>query len=226
MKKSFLVAAALLVASAAGAQTTIGASGGNAIAPFGKPNTQTYGQSFTALLNGDTQLDAFSFWMTPHSDLNFRAYVFAWDADANRAVGNALFESGVMPAPISGSGFQEVAVSTGGVSLTGGAMYVAFLSTSGVASGSGVTARWEINNGAGTTYDGGGFVFINNGDDVSQWTDGSWHESTGDMRFEMQFSAGQVSAVPEPATVALSATGLLALGGLGAFRRRRAALQG
>ena len=226
MKKTFLVAAALLgAASVAGAQTTIGAPGGSSVSPFGEPNTQTYGQTFTVPTNGDNALNAFSFWMAPATDLSFRGYVFAWDGATSRATGSALFTSSIMSAPTSGSGFQQVTVSTGGVSLTGGSMYVAFLSASGLAGSS--TTQWEF--GTGDTYAGGEFVFMNNGENTGAWTTGTWntdHAGTNrDVRFEMQFSATQMSQVPEPATVALSATGLLALGGIGALRRRRAAMQ-
>ena len=224
MKKTFLVAAALLAAtSVAGAQTTIGAPGGAGVSTFGKPNTQTYGQTFTVPTNGDTSLDAFSFWLGASSTLNFRGYVYAWDNVASRATGSALFTSAIASAPTSASGgFQQVITSTGGLSLTGGAMYVAFLSTSGVAGTGGIS--WELS--ATSPYAGGMFVYANNGENTAAWTGQSWDNFGGsDVRFEMQFSAGQVSAVPEPATVALSATGLLALGGLGALGRRRAAQQ-
>lgn len=225
MKKTFLVAAALLgAASVAGAQTTIGAPGGSSVYYFGHSGTPSYGQTFTVPINGDSHLDAFSFWMAPSAGMNFRGYVFAWDAGASRATGSALFTGAITAAPASGQGFQQVTIGTGGLALAGGNLYVAFLSTSGVV-GSG-SSEWEFSTG--DTYAGGEFVFTNNNDPAS-WTQGGWSTDWSgtdrDVRFEMQFSAGQVSAVPEPATVALSATGLLALGGIGAFRRRRAAMQ-
>lgn len=222
MKKTFLVAAALVVASTAGAQTTIGAPGGTIVNSFGHWATPTYGQTFTVPTNGDGQLNAFSFWLNPTAGMNVRAYVYAWDQATLRATGSALFESAITAAPSAGAGHQQFTMSTGGLSLGGGNMYVAFLTTSGIA-GTGSTT-WEYSQG--DTYAGGQFVYHYDGD---AWTTAGWtpnHMGAGrDVRFEMQFSAGQVSAVPEPATVALSATGLLALGGIGALRRRRAAQQ-
>jgi hypothetical protein len=221
MKKTFLVAATLLgAASIAGAQTTIGAPGGASVCCFA--GTPTYGQTFMVPTNGDSQLDAFSFWLGSASNLQFKAYVYAWDAAGMRASGPALFTSALMSAPNAGAGFHEVAVSTGGVSLTGGNLYVAFLSNVGVGGTS--SNSWEYSTG--DTYAAGQFVYHYTGSD---WTGTAWtpnHQGVGrDLRFEMQFSATQMSQVPEPATVALSATGLLALGGIGAFRRRRAAMQ-
>ena len=224
MKNTFLAVSALAVsASLAGAQTTIATSGnGSGVSPFGKPNTQTYGQTFTVPVNGDDALNSFAFWVAPTSNVQFRGYVFAWDAASQRATGSALFTSAVMSVPTTGSGWLPASISTGGLALAGGNMYVAFLSASGLTGTS--TTTWELSN---DPYTGGGFVYQNNGDDTGAWTTQGWNGFGGqDVRFEMEFSAGQVSAVPEPATVALSATGLLALGGIGAIRRRRQSQQG
>lgn len=223
MKNTLLVAVALLgAASLAGAQTSISTPGGaGGVSPFGEPDTQTYGQTFTALTDGNDALDSFTFWMAPTSDLQFRGYVFAWDAGAARATGSALFTSAVMSAPTDGAGYGPVTVATGGLTLTGGNMYVAFLSASGLVGSS--TTSWELSSDA---YAGGNFVYQNNGENSGSWTAQSWNNFGGqDVRFAMHFSPGHVSAVPEPATVALSATGLLALGGIGAFRRRRGVQQ-
>ena len=225
--RTLLASSALLCcATLASAQTTIGAPGGAEVGSFGKSNTQTYGQTFTVPTNGDSRLDTFSFWMQDRPGLDFRGYVYAWDVAAGRATGSALFTSALMSAPSAGSGYHEVAVATGGLDLTGGNMYVAFLSASGVA-GSGQTS-WEFSTG--DTYAGGEFVFYNNGEDLSLLTtyawDSNWSGVDRDLRFAMTFNGADVSVTPEPASVLLAASGLLALGGLGTLRRRRATARG
>ena len=223
MSRSAIAALALLLTPALlAAQTTIGASGGGTVSPFGQHGTNTYGQTFTTPAV-DTQLDGFSFWLGSSSTVTFRAYVYEWDGAAQRATGSALFTSAVMSAPSAG-GFGEVSVSTGGVSLTPGGTFIAFLSAPGEA-GSG-SVQWEASRAH--EYTGGAFVYFNN-QTKEQWTTQSWDGGSGnhlgaggDVRFEMTFSAGDVTPVPEPATVALMGGGRAVLG-LGALRRRRSA---
>lgn len=212
-----LLGIALLAATAVSAPAqTVGSGGGSSIIYWGKPNTQTYGQTVTAV-NGS--LDSFSFWLQGGSSLMFQAYVFAWDQGTLRATGNSLFTSAIMAAP-GGSGFQQVLINTGGVAVTTGNMYVAFLSTSGLG-GSGQIA-WESTGGDG--YNGGAFVFLNNGEDTGQWTSSqwstNWQGAGSDLRFDATFSPG-VSVAPEPGSMLLLATGLVGLGAAGIRRRRK-----
>jgi hypothetical protein len=214
MRNAIILVTALALSASPALAQTIGAGGGSSVFTWGKPNTQTYGQTVTAV---NTSMDSFSFWLDGGSSLNFQAYVFAWDQGTLRATGGALFTSAVMAAP-GGAGFQQVTINTGGVGVDVNSMYVAFLSTSGLAGSGGIA--WEAHEG--DDYAGGAFVFINNGENQDAWTDSQWstnHLVVGrDLRFEMTFSDGRPVAVPEPISMLLLGTGLA---GIAAVRRRR-----
>lgn len=218
MRRALLGVALIAVTAASAPAQTVGSGGGSSITTWGKPNTQTYGQTVTAV---NSSFDSFSFWLGGGSLLNFQAYIFAWDQATLRATGSAIFTSAIMAAP-GGAGFQQVLLNTGGVAVTTGNMYVAFLSTSGLAGSGGIA--WESTGSDG--YAGGAFVFLNNGEDTAKWTteqwSTNWQGAGSDLRFEATFSDG-VSVVPEPGSMLLLATGLVGLGAAGLRRRRNAA---
>lgn len=217
MKKTLacLTAASLLALSSAAQAELIDttASYTSSWQPFSDTDTATYGQTFT--VGSATALDSFTLYLdSAAGTVDFKGYVFAWDGA--KATGSALYASGLQQ--FSGSAPTGFTFNTGGLALTSGAQYVAFLSTSGVAGGEDGWAHMPSSGPFGSDpYAGGGFVYYNNGDDFSLLTSNVWNKTggVGDVWFQASLSNGQV---PEPATLGLSA---LALAGLGALRRRK-----
>jgi hypothetical protein len=224
-----LALALVLVASGARATVidTVAPWTGN-WSSFGEPNTATYGQTFTA--PDAFILDSFSLFLAgailtdppgtgvpvgPSPHVDFAAYVYAWDGA--KAVGPALFTS--EPQAFFGSppdqpvGFTFL---TGGLALTPGQLYVAFLSASPFFDGVSGRALMPFSGSLlSDPYPGGGFVFARSGGDFSLLLSRPWDRTTGtdDVWFRAEFSA----PIPEAASVTLLGAGLV---GLSLLRRR------
>lgn len=188
--------------------TTPAWDGSSFIFPFGLPNTATYGQTFA--VGSDNVLDSYSFFVrqdTPDPIL-FSAYVTEWDGA--KATGPILYQSG--PQSTSQQNvFQQFNFLTGGVSLSTGSQYVAFINASNFpTSGSGnlgfVFADPEPN---------GKFVFRNNGTDFSDLTISNWEDFiAGDLAFKASFS-------PRPVPVPGAVFGVIVAGGALVARQRK-----
>jgi hypothetical protein len=214
------VAGLLCITSPASADTIISTTGGGiAISPFGKPDAQTFGQTFTT--PSDNALQSFTFYLSPAPSLTFRAYVFAWDPGALRATGSALFTSSLIvgPGPL-GSGFSAVPVNVGSLVLNSGGMYVAFFSSSAQPTFGEIALQSSWDSPAANQYAGGAFVYLNNGENVGAFTTQTWSTNRqgagSDVRFAMAFTA-----TPEPSALVLVATSTFAIGGFALARRRR-----
>src|SRR5690349_17514075 len=95
---------------------------------FGYPNTATYGETFTAPTNGDSNLQDFGFYMgSPDASGNIllRAYIATW---TGTQAGTLLYRS--EDYDFANTGSDHLTFTTGGLTLTPGATYVAFLSVS------------------------------------------------------------------------------------------------
>lgn len=230
-----LVAITVLLATPASAQTTIETvsfwDGLMQVQPMGKPNTATYGQTFIAPAS-DNVMQSFSFFLRDlggGADLQFQGYVAAWDPTVgfSRLTGPLLFESAVRSGPTTTSTFTRYDFDVGGLTLTPGVSYVAFLSASGLFDAFPVEealSSWGLvpTNG-GDHYIGGGFVFNNSGNDFGLLSSSAWSGfGTSDLAFEMVFeNAVDPTVIPEPSTVLLMGTGMgILLLGLARSRRR------
>jgi hypothetical protein len=232
----------VLLAAPASAQTTIETSsiwdGLTQITAFGKPHTSTYGQTFIAPTS-DNVLQSFSFYLRDLSgggtDLQFQGYVSAFDPTIGtaRIIGPLLFQSAVRTGPTSATTFTRFDFDVGGLALTPGSTYVAFLSTSGLHSSIPLalaTSSWGwLPTSQMDAYADGTFVFNNNADNFGLLSTTSWTMFGGsDLAFDFEFDNGtDPTVIPEPSAVVLTGTGLgLLLLGIVRQRRRQQQIQG
>jgi len=214
------VAAVVSASSPANGQTILSTSGGGTpISPFGKPNAQTFGQTFTA--PSDNVFQSLTFYLGPAGSLVFKAYVYSWDANTTRATGSALFTSNPIIGPVGPPGsFIPVTVFFNSLVLDPGGTYVAFFSSSGQGTIGEVALQDAWDSPAANQYAGGAFVYLNNGENTGAFTTQQWSTDRqgpgSDVRFTMSFTS-----TPEPASWAFMLTGLASVGGLGLMRRRK-----
>ncbi len=219
-----LVAAALTQPVVA--QVTIGAARTTSVGTFtgGPGGVRSIGQSFTVPTLAPA-LSSFSLSLTNAFDganLRFSAYIYRFDAATRSLTGAAAWSR----ATVAGSGndfsFDLRTFDTGNVLLAPGSTYLFLLTTLGEA-----VAFPEAGNLLGaSTADGyaGGALWASDAATNAALFAGGWSQVDGvaDLAFTATFTSATV--VPEPATVVLVGTGLLALGGLA--RRRGRGAQG
>jgi hypothetical protein len=199
-------ALASLLASLSFADTVVSAGQNSNVFEWGVSNTATYGQTVTTPV-ADTELASFTFNLGPQwngsGNINYEAWVYQWSSVNNRATGPALYQS-ALQTYTPGAGYTPVTFNPG-IDLVAGDQYVMFLSTSGLQSGRPQsTIYWGSNSS--NDYTGGSFVFLNNGDNASQWTNANWNvgfSGAADLAFTADFKS-----TPEPSSFA--AFGVLA----------------
>jgi len=160
--------------------------------PFGYPNTATYGETFTAPTNGDVNLQDFGFYMgSPDvpGNILLRAYIATW---TGTQAGTLLYTSADFD--FANTGNDHITFSTGGLTLTPGASYVAFLSVSelyGLSSGEAFISQGD------PTIPGGSFVYYNNGGDFAALFNSTWSATglTPDWAFNATFTGGAGGAL-------------------------------
>jgi hypothetical protein len=171
----------------------------------GAMDDESFGQTITAGTT-DTRLTSFSFWVEDFwpvydSPMVLSAYVMAWAGD--QATGPVLYKSERRTTTNNGGqgGFELMTFNTGGIDLTPGGSYVAFLSAS---------EYWDNIDRRGSSgftpdaYDGGCFVSLSSGNDFSRVTTRSWDLLTD---IDMAFTA-TLEPVPEPSSALQVACGL------------------
>lgn len=211
MKKGLLLVALLMVCLGTGfADTTYNNYHGfdPFWHPLGFPDTSTYGETFTAPNNGDTNLSSFSFWMGgPAADGNIilSAYIATW---TGTNAGTLLYSSS--PISYDNTGEAKLTFNTGGLNLTPGGSYVMFLS---ISQSYGQSAGQSYIDAGDATIPGGNFVYYNNGGDFNALFNNQW-DTVGlkpDWAVELNFNGG--GGVPEPGTLVMLGTGVLGLAG-------------
>jgi hypothetical protein len=181
------------------------------IGPFGDSTTSkskhaaaTYGQTFTVGPT-DTALHDFSFWVHDNKKsgpLTVEAVVMQWNG--HQAVGPALWTSSPTTTSSKG-GMQQLTFNPGNLNLQPGKQYVAFLTTSPFSTDAGKTAR--VGYTKQDSYDGGQFVYINNGSDMSKLTSTSWHHSGHGRDLAFRANLVNPAAAPVPSGLLLGVIG-------------------
>lgn len=216
MKMKALALAAMLAFSvAAVADTNIDTTpqANSTILFWGNPNTATYGQTIT--VGSDNILNSFTFYLRGGQATAFRGYVMQWNGSS--ATGPVVWSSGNQLYTPPASGFQAEQMNTGGVTLQVGDQYVLFFSTSEVYDpnqNSGVTFQSVAGHDA---YNGGLFVFNNNGGNFGALTTTGWAQNWQGQGDDLSFQA-DLTSTPEPGSLFLLGSGLVGLGG--AVRRK------
>ena len=149
--------------------------------------------------------------------VNLRTYLYAWNG--SRPTGPALFQSATFSPPAT-NGFVFHTF-TPNVSLTPGGSYAFFVSGIGLAQPAGFTIYGFAQRGTNPVdvYTQGLRVNANT-TSFADITSTTWYQSYDrDIAFRAEFTAGPAVATPEPASIALVATGLLAVG-VPAVRRK------
>jgi hypothetical protein len=205
--------------------TTPSWSGVSGIGIIGESSSKpiyTIGQTFT--VGSDNILNDFTFYLSQNvNPVDFGAYLMAWDG--SKTTGSILYQSGKKTTSSSFFiSFDPFTFNTGGISLTSGQQYIAFLS--GFQFFDGVDGGIFTGYISSDVYTGGKAVYLGNGTNAgSDFTRNNWISGSSDeLAFKANLSSASAQPVPEPS----SSLGLLAFGGFVAgkiLKRKKAQLK-
>ncbi len=174
-------------------------NGVDGISSFGLPSDATYGQTFKTP-TGASRLTSFTFFVDDNFPpfTRFQGFVMAWDG--LKATGPVLFKSGALSTTNNhgAGGFERINVTISqGVNLNPGTSYVAFFSASNFPTSG--DARVGVESSG--SYQGGGFVFLNNGTNISAVHTDNWDATFDflDLAFEFAFAAAAAAREGTPA---------------------------
>ena len=193
-----------------------------------------FGQSFTAPV-GVNSLDSFSFQFGGNgAALQFRAYIAMFNTDTS-PVGTILWQSALTnglntplglrnplnPALGTAPLLVQFLFATGGVTVSAGMKYIAFVDASPYVAAGGTANMGTDYTSFANDYPFGEFCYNGsiNGN-FANVTGNGWTCGKADIAFTASFSNIALSAVPEPATIWLTIAGLAGLAVASRHRRR------
>jgi hypothetical protein len=208
-----LVTASYLSMAAAASALTLsnGLATSGDIAPFGNPDTKTYGQVFTAPVTGI--LTDFTLYLNDSVGGDLFGALGSWNGTAAYGFGFGVNSLLYTSANVTSTpGFSAYTFSPN-ISVTAGSLFVAYLSTFGTNATTSTTMPLASNLVTDIDY----FVWNN----TSNPNNGSWNYffDTGSVLFTANFKP--VSAVPVPAALPLLLTGLGGIVTAARSRRRK-----